>query len=1191
MKRLLKIPLVGLSLVLFLLTLLFYLYFFTTVPEQQLNDWLAYYFPQKIGYKFTVERAYRDIWKRIKLEGIKVYKVDGEELIPVGYMKSIEANYSLKDVLFQNYHFSDLRIIDVDLSFVPDSLHTQAVAKPAEEDSTSSFTVPNVSVDKIELDNINLQLLYQGEIVDLIVPVVKGSFSGEGKTIDVKIDSLNGVCPQRDFEIKYLTSRVYWANNDWMVESLRLLTARSNVEINGKFGSFKKPDYKFTFKLSPFDLDDVNSLTGLNLIGNFQTKGNIEGDFKKFKGNVTGDGNLYERQLDNFTANYHFESNTLYIDKYLGDIFFSPFDGSGYLNLGVRPERYGLTGHIFNLNLQNIAPDLYSSFTGNVDLTGEGLSEASMHMEVDMDLSWANIDIYHFDRARGKIDFDIKGISFAPGFTTIYKNTQTTFNGHLDYDGEIDLSGATHFGDLSEFQGQIFITDMDGVGDAEFKVTGPTLDFNIEGNFTSDSCRFYGLYPDSLNFNVDLKSFISHQVGRISGNWGGGDLYSVPIDSGAFEVLVSGERYFLENIYMENEHNKLFTRGAFDNSIIPPALELDTAIIVLWNDTVYTKTPLLIDVYDKEVEFQNFKLYSRSSNLDMTGVVTNDGQMALQVTTENLDINPLAAYFIKDRTFEGVLSGNCVIGGDFDNPEFDADIWIDGLVVDDIVLGKFIARGQYKNQILTLTPAELDNGISLYTITGTLPINLSFTSAEPLLPDLPISLKVKASGNTIALAQVFIASVENFESDFTVDINIGGTYSKPLANGSFTIDNGTLDLVELAEPLTDVEIHGRMSNDIIYIDTLSAYARLEKGSFTRKVREYITPKSVDEQSAGKLTGFGKIKILDFGLFDYDLNISGYGCEFYADAYDAQVLADLFLKVDGSSPPLVSGWAQVKRFELRDRFSKLTTPEGAEVVLAEDSTQWDINLELSAANNIWVKNAESLIETEGAADMEMKGDLTILREKGIYNILGTLDVLRGYFYLANLKFKLVSGEMVFDLPDTLDPTVDLNVTTQLMPTSQQQQYTDLDLVITGRLSNLQIGAASGSTIPTEDILFTLIDNMIASGQGENISENLTFIGGQLVRSLGNNSPVDIVDITREKYKEDPDAAETKTGTRLTVAKYISPKLFLTYSQRVSQENSGRTVGFEYIFNNNLSFEGRQGTGAEGVSFDINLQFEF
>jgi len=1189
MKKAIKIPLAGFSFVMFLIVLLLYLYFFTTVPEQQLNDWTSYYLSQKIGYNITVDKVSRDIWRRLRLDGVDIYFVNGDQLIPAGHVNSIEARYSLKDIIFKDYHFSRLEISGLELSLLPEQkIGRIATKSPADNNGESSPL--GISIDQVIIEDAKLRTGLGRDTIDINLPKLRGSFGSQANMFDIKIDTLAGSCPQKDFNIEQLCGEFSRIDNIWLIETLYLKTSNSMVELGGRMGKIDDPEYQLSLAFSPIDLEEIDRFAGIGLQGSFDVNGNVSGNLDTFEGQLRGSGTLFDRDLENFTIDYSYHADTIFIESYSGSIFKSRTVGRGFLDLRSSPATYEYQGNLKDLNLQNIGPDLYSSFTGEIDLRGEGLSEQTFNMAIDMDLTKADIDIYRPHQAIGEIDFDLTGINFHPGFRINYKNTWVTFDGYLEYNGGIDLMGSADFADLADFKDQLFIQDLDGTGRADFRVTGPTLDFNIGGDFYSDSCRFYGLDADTCSFDLNLKSFISHRVGTVNGFWMGGDLYSVPIDSGYFSVLISGEKNFLDKVYFENEHNQLSLSGLFDNGKIPPSLIIDTATIVLWNDTVYNQSPLLIDAYEKEVEFNDFKLYSRSSKLDMQGTVTYDGQMALVIDADSLEILPIIGYFYTDKIVSGMLSGGIDIGGDFDLPLFDANFTIKNLAIDTAYIGDLNLQADYSNSRISLKLAELENPEGLYTLTGYLPVNLSFTSEGERFPSEPISARLLASGKSMSLIPVTINTVESFDGDFNVDIEFSGTYDNPTVNGSFSVENGVLNVFELVDPITELVVKGRMVNDAIDIDTLSGYMLRAKKNDGKNNKSFKRSKSKNNWREGSIAGSGTVKILGPGLFGYDLRVSGKECEFYSDSYDIQGITDLSLRVTGSSPPLISGELNLKKLDMREPFISFFANEEAEIL--EDSTSWNIKLEVNADRNIWIKNTKSVIELEGAADMQLGGDLTVTREKGIYNTVGQLDVVRGFFYLGSFKFKVNQGSLNFNKPDTLDPEIDFDVTTKIRTKTDEigggSNTSDLNLRITGTLSKPSIGTSENSDYSNEDVLYILVNSIMLSGAEQNAASSI--ILGNIISNIGDlvggGSLVDDIDFTQESSKDNPGKE-----SRVSVAKYISPKFYLSYSQRLSQEG-GQTVGFEYILNNKWSFEAKQGTGSDkGVAFDIKLRYEF
>jgi len=189
-------------------------------------------------------------------------------------------------------------------------------------------------------------------------------------------------------------------------------------------------------------------------------------------------------------------------------------------------------------------------------------------------------------------------------------------------------------------------------------------------------------------------------------------------------------------------------------------------------------------------------------------------------------------------------------------------------------------------------------------------------------------------------------------------------------------------------------------------------------------------------------------------------------------------------------------------------------------------------------------------------------------------------------------------MIFNNIAVIDPDISFDVTTRIRGTTPGELlaqsnfgYEDLNLMITGTLSKPTISSASDSIHSNEDILMVLladrfnVTNISRKGTGsltDNIINNMkdyAFVAFSQVERIGVFDELDI----------NPNA-DSLGQTSVSVAKYLSPKLFLRYSRGLSQQ-SGEAIGVEYMFNNNLSFEGRQGTKNEGISFGLNFKYEF
>jgi autotransporter translocation and assembly factor TamB len=183
-------------------------------------------------------------------------------------------------------------------------------------------------------------------------------------------------------------------------------------------------------------------------------------------------------------------------------------------------------------------------------------------------------------------------------------------------------------------------------------------------------------------------------------------------------------------------------------------------------------------------------------------------------------------------------------------------------------------------------------------------------------------------------------------------------------------------------------------------------------------------------------------------------------------------------------------------------------------------------------------------------------------------------------------------MQFQSVSTINPDINFVISTRLRGQANQS-LTTADFNISGTLLEPKIGVSSGSVISSEDLLKYLVTgsqvNPLATSQS-NFSQSL-------VSSLSSTIPTFIPGLRGAGLFEELDIYPTPSGTQLSLAKYLSRSLSVSYSQMISSgQQPGRSIGVEYYINNNISLnvrQGLQGTSQnnEGISFDLNLNFEY
>jgi hypothetical protein len=1189
MKKVIKLPLYLLLFVLVIVGAAAYIYYFTTLPESELNNYIRGLAFKSTGLDVSFQKINRDVWNRLVLEGVEVSRRDSS--LPLARIGKIEIDYNILDLLNKNYKFKSL-VIDSISARMPEGGFKSLIHQ--RDSGNGKKTEISLSMNNIHIGEAEFSL----NDTDLVtLSSLRGSIGIEDDSLRIELDSLTANWERRDIVLHSLSGRFYSVDDGFYLDSIAAGIGQTRLLLSGKVGSSFTRGLDIDYLMEPVDLTDIARLTGVKLNGVLSARGHIQGAIDNFEGEALVSGTFMQKPVDGLDIAYAFSDRKIIFSSLRGDVFHSRFDGAGSINFAVKPQEYSYAGSISHLDLREIGPKLATDFTGNVNMRGRGFNERDFAMEIDGDLDSVQVELYYFDKVSGSVEFDLKTINFLPGFLGRYKDTYVTAEGYLEYLGDLDISGNAEFQDLTDFTKQTFLRELGGKGIADFHLTGPTLDFDIKATFESDSCWTYGLEPGNIEIYADLKSFISHQVGRVTGSWTGGQVYAVPTDSGHFESVVSGERVFFDYFSIDGPQGFAIMHGEYDGTSIPPIFQADTLYGYFAGNNFTSRKSMILAIDGDVTRIRQAIFGLDTGTITAAGDVTNDtlaNTMHLNVDVKAFDfqIKPIVEQFYKDKVLSGYWWGDALLRGTLERPEIDFNIEIDSLAIDTVAMGRLRAVLQYRNGYIHTDSTRLESDFGQYYFSGNLPLDLSFAEVESRLPNQPIDFHLMASGKRLVLGEVFIPTVEYFETDFHIETNLTGTYAQPNISGWGYFLNGELKVLDMVNPLTDLRAYIRMNNETIYIDSVFAFTP-GGGEWLKGLDEILPGHDTEDQSLVKASG--TIKLITLGNFEYDIKVDARNFFFIADAYDVQGLADMDLVVTGQTPPTVAGDVVLKRLEIRDEFDAFVAPDFDPTLVIEDSTMWNLRLNVTANNNVWIKNSD--------IDAEFKGDLFVERKVGITIPLGTMETIRRgkYYLLLAEPFDIKSGTMAFNNVTTINPDIDFVITKRLRSPAGQGISDPIEIHITGTLLEPKIDVAEGSELTKEELLTRLVAGsqlgqlgMVGRNGvgGSDFSQNLigsalpalsTFIGplgGQFVEDFEIGT---VDDGARRKYE-------------VSVAKYISSSLYVRYSQRLSL--TGRTIGIEYYLKDNVTFtisrgpiEGTGNEGKEGISFDLNLNFEY
>lgn len=445
---------------------------------------------------------------------------------------------------------------------------------------------------------------------------------------------------------------------------------------------------------------------------------------------------------------------------------------------------------------------------------------------------------------------------------------------------------------------------------------------------------------------------------------------------------------------------------------------------------------------------------------------------------------------------------------------------------------------------------------------------MALAEREKRIPDEPMKLSLSASGKRFDLLNLVLTNVENLSGDFNLSLEAAGTPERPELTGEVSLKNGRLKLLELENPIENLNTELVLKNTRLFVRSFSGSSRW-KGK------------------AGRVTASGTLEFTSLEEFGYDLHVVGERFPFSYEFEPMEGVANFDLTISGQTPPEVGGKIELLALVYSGDFSEesRTTPV---FTTSELASLWDFNLHLTALNNWWIKTTD--------VDAELKGDLYILRRNGVYNFLGGLETIRGKYALLGNSFSIEHGTITYDNIAEPNPKLDIAAVTKVRPARDAAQLVrspdiDLRILITGTLNQPEVKPDPASAYTEQDVVFLMTtgraspDSAFSPGGG--LAQRLSIGGLSLAtqavqRAAARQLGVETIELA-------PEANGNFLQSRLTVGKYALPGLYIYGSSPLSSFR-GQELGFEYSLGKRFYLEGLKDRN-NLYRFNLNLRWEY
>jgi len=251
-----------------------------------------------------------------------------------------------------------------------------------------------------------------------------------------------------------------------------------------------------------------------------------------------------------------------------------------------------------------------------------------------------------------------------------------------------------------------------------------------------------------------------------------------------------------------------------------------------------------------------------STLASLSGIIESSGKQKLSVEASKISGDILSKYLFGIKNSQLIANGTLTgeIGGEFQNPVINSKFSVNNVKFASTQLGYVNGSLNYENKQLKSDFAYYgdagDNGHASLSFNGILPIDLTFGSVEKrFIEDANIWLQLKSDKFNLNALGNLIPVISEQTGIVNADININGSFNKPVYSGYLKLNNGNFKSVY---------------NNLAY--KCGVKLSFEKNEI--KVDSMIVSNASDSKYKGNLLCSGNISFDGFSMKDISLRING-----------------------------------------------------------------------------------------------------------------------------------------------------------------------------------------------------------------------------------------------------------------------------------------------------------------------------
>ena len=354
------------------------------------------------------------------------------------------------------------------------------------------------------------------------------------------------------------------------------------------------------------------------------------------------------------------------------------------------------------------------------------------------------------------------------------------------------------------------------------------------------------------------------------------------------------------------------------------------------------------------------------------------------------------------------------------------------LAWDSLAAERVVLHADYRDERLEVRELRLARASSVSNATGSMPLRLVL-GALPVVPEAPMSWRVDLDNGDLSLLPQLVPQLAGARGRLDVHCTVGGTPRHPDLKGTAAVRDGQMLISGRSELIEGLWADFRLEETRVTMDSL--FARSSR-------RGTVRADGVIDLDGGRLKHYA-----------FHLAMNGFTAVepgLYAAEFDApRLMVTDGPRLNGQVLPHVEGDVMLRG--ARVLFDFANQSETQQLAARTQPLYWTYRIRLLANSNLRWQPPDG--------DIEFNADLTLEQTEKNLDIFGDLSAIRGTYDFLSNRFNVVVADLTFDNVGGVNPTLDVEATTRVIP------------VVRGGGGELQSGTGTEGKVHTVTVRIT------------------------------------------------------------------------------------------------------------------------